>query len=116
LLASTRLPQISRPEAVVETEGKPVVSDLLMEDAPTWVSEVSLARERTTLGNVWDNRTAATRAALLVMNELDMVGSQVRISGLPFRAEVSGWRVQAIYGGKRREKLIITRNYWRALQ
>ncbi len=31
--------------------------------------------------------------ALAVLNELDMVGSQVRIWGLPFRAAVSGWRV-----------------------
>ncbi len=92
-----------------ETEGKPAFSDRL-EDCSEMGFGCVRGQERTALGNGWDHTgTAATRAALAVVlvNELDMVGSQVRISGLPFRVALSGWRVQAISGRKRKEKLII---------
>ncbi len=117
MLASTGLsPQISRTEAVVETEGKPVFSNLLLEDCSDMGFGGVFGQGEDCPGQRVGQWNSSNQGCLAVVNELDMVGSQVRISGLPFRAAAIGWRVQAISGGKRREKLIIHRNHMRALQ
>jgi hypothetical protein len=52
-----------------------------------WMSEASVARERTAQGSGWASSTVANRAALAAVNAIDMVGSQVRTFGVPASGE-----------------------------